>query len=311
MTRLSALEDWLAAPGPAAVLAACLELRSVLLPAECVVCGVPDDSLCPACLTAVRQATLRPFYASEGAGMLPAAAGRAAERPDAGIPDPAGQPPLSVTAAGRYGAGLARVILACKNHGHTDVLGVLAEAMARALHQAVASCGCPGKLAVVPVPGSFRGRLRRGYDPLELILAKVRRRGLLPAGTCIRPVLKYRPGTALKSAGSGAQKSLGAGARRRNVQGTMTAGPPGKLRGMTVVLADDVLTTGATLAEAVRALRAAGAQVAGAAVIAAVRAPAPVRETPAGELRNSPGIPPAGEWHANSGQGQKVNKAPG
>ena len=272
MTALKILEQWTAAPGPAVFLAACRELRSVLLPVDCAVCGTPDESLCPRCLAAVRQSTLRPFNASEGAALLPPrVAGGSLE---------AGEP-LPVTAAGRYAGGLARTVLACKNHGHTDLAGILAEAMARALHSAAASVlsgtSVPGELAVVPVPGSFSGRARRGYDPLQLILSKVHRRGLFPAGTRRKSVLKYRPGAAaagLLPSGRGGQKSLGARARRRNVHGSMTAGPPGALRGLTVLVADDVLTTGATLAEAVRALRAAGAQVAGAAVIAAVRAPA-------------------------------------
>jgi len=314
MTRpasfLQTLEDWLAAPGPAAVLAACRELRSVLLPAECVVCGAPDESLCTGCTLLVRQATLRPFNASAGAAMLPAAEPRSRTGRASGPAGRTEEIPLPVMAAGRYGGGLSRVLLACKNHGHTDLTGVLAEAMARALHEARASLPARGRLAVTPVPGSFRSRTRRGYDPLQLILAVVERRGLLPAGTRIDRFLSYRAGAGTLAA-RGAQKGLGAGARRRNVHGTMSAGPPGALRGITVLLADDVLTTGATLAEAARALRAAGAQVVGSAVIAAVRAPAPrADETPAAASGRLP-EPRPGAWRPDSGQGQKVNKPSG
>ncbi|MSR98205.1 ComF family protein [Arthrobacter sp. BL-252-APC-1A] len=262
MAALRRLEELLALPGPAAAAAALNELRSVLLPVECVACGTPDASLCLPCLAAFRQATLRPFDASERAAMLPRH-------------EEADHLPLPVTAAGRYGAELARVMLAYKNHGHTDLTGILAEAMARALYSARSSAAHSGHLAVVPVPGSFRGRTRRGYDPLELILAKIERRGLLPAGTGIHRSLRFRPAAAAAGVlgrSRGGQKTLRARARRRNVHGTMTA-RPGTLQGATVLVADDVLTTGATLAEAVRALRGAGAHVAGAVVIAAVRAP--------------------------------------
>ena len=58
-------------------------------------------------------------------------------------------------------------------------------------------------------------------------------------------------------------------ARRRNVADSLRARDAAGLR---VVVIDDVVTTGATLEEAVRALRAGGAEVIGAATIAATRA---------------------------------------
>ena len=48
-----------------------------------------------------------------------------------------------------------------------------------------------------------------------------------------------------------------------------------ELRGTPCIIIDDVLTTGATLAEAARALRQAGALVRGAVVLAATRPPVP------------------------------------
>lgn len=57
---------------------------------------------------------------------------------------------------------------------------------------------------------------------------------------------------------------LGAAARGSNVAGTMVSRPSQS----PVVLVDDVVTTGATLREAIRALRAAGVDVAGVATVA-------------------------------------------
>jgi predicted amidophosphoribosyltransferase len=63
------------------------------------------------------------------------------------------------------------------------------------------------------------------------------------------------------------QAGLTAADRATNLSGALRVRQD--LRGLRVVVVDDVITTGATLAEAARALRAAGAEVPAAAVIAA------------------------------------------
>jgi predicted amidophosphoribosyltransferase len=65
------------------------------------------------------------------------------------------------------------------------------------------------------------------------------------------------------------QAGLTATARAANLDGALRAGMD--LRGHRVIVVDDVLTTGATLTEAARALRAAGADVLACAVIAATQ----------------------------------------
>ncbi|MFH9425933.1 ComF family protein [Streptomyces sp. NPDC017529] len=69
------------------------------------------------------------------------------------------------------------------------------------------------------------------------------------------------------------QAGLSARQRLANVSGALTvvAGAGRPLAAAPVVLVDDLMTTGASLAEAARAVRAAGGKVVGAAVVAAPR----------------------------------------
>ncbi|MCC3267966.1 hypothetical protein MUG94_12655 [Arthrobacter gengyunqii] len=281
-------DRWRLHPWAAAAGAAWADLLAVLLPTSCVVCGAADVSLCPGCRSRVRRSGTRPFYAQETAELLP----RSEDAGGRGNGTEGEELPLRVLSAGRYAGSLARVLLAYKNHGHTDLASVLRPVLAGALQQAVDDVeggghgngpGVPA-LVLVPVPGTGRARRRRGYHPLGLLLSALQSGSLLPAGTVLEPLIRpaRRSGrevlhpVALLAAVTGgrSQKSLGRSGRRRNVYGTMTAGEPGTLAGIRCLVVDDVLTTGATIAEATRALRAAGARVEGAAVMAATAAPA-------------------------------------
>lgn len=145
----------------------------------------------------------------------------------------------------RYQGTARRVLLALKEQQRTDLAEVLAVPLAAAL------AGCAEGAEVVPVPSSRSAYRRRGYDPVRLLLSRTGRRGsrvLLPARHTAR------------------QKTLGVQQRRQNLHGAMIARGP--LTGRAFVIVDDVLTTGATVDEAARALRAAGATVLGAATAA-------------------------------------------
>ena len=168
---------------------------------------------------------------------------------------------LPIAAAGAYADGLRRAVLAYKERGRRDLLGPLAAMLASAL----AAIQVPGAI-LVPVPSARSEVRRRGGDHM-LRLAR-RAGGLL--GLPVVPALRLaRP--VRDSAG------LGEPARRANLDGAMAAGsgPPGSV----AVIVDDIVTTGVTLSEAARALRTAGWQVVGAAVLATTpRRPAPGRE---------------------------------
>jgi ComF family protein len=102
---------------------------------------------------------------------------------------------------------------------------------------------------LVPVP-LHRSRLRtRGFNQALLLARALGRRRGLPV--VAKALARVRATTA--------QSGLGASERRRNLQGAFVVRRPGAIRGHSVVLIDDVLTTGATADGCARALRAAGA----------------------------------------------------
>lgn len=157
---------------------------------------------------------------------------------------------LLVRAAMPFESVPARCVRRLKDEGETRLAHPLGTALGEVLRSALE--GRPaGEVAIVPVPTSRAGFRRRGYRIPELL---IRRAGYAP-----RRLLRVRRTTA-------DQRGLDVGSRARNVQGNMRARSSG---GLAVVLVDDVMTTGATLDEAARALRVAGVDVLCAVVLAA------------------------------------------
>ncbi|WP_307796637.1 ComF family protein [Actinomadura barringtoniae] len=110
---------------------------------------------------------------------------------------------------------------------------------------------------------SARGAVRRrGYDATRRMVVEAAR--VLRAGG-----VRVEAADALRHRRRVAdQAGLSAGERAANLVGAMEAVG---VAGRRVVVADDVITSGATAAEAVRALRAGGAEVVGIATVAATR----------------------------------------
>ncbi|MFC6931682.1 ComF family protein [Actinomadura yumaensis] len=118
-------------------------------------------------------------------------------------------------------------------------------------------------VVVVPVASGRRAVRRRGHDPTRRMAAvavrEARAGGLRVVGA---DVLRQRREVA-------DQAGLTASGRVANLAGALEVVPGARLAGRRVVLVDDVITTGASLAEAARAVRRAGAEVAAAATVAA------------------------------------------
>ena len=195
-------------------------VRDLVWPASCAACDLPGRTLCPACALDV------------------AAVGHLREhRPS---PSPPGFPQTLTWAS--YEGALRRLVVAHKDEDRTDALPVLATILGEVVEAAVAGLSAP---VLVPVPSSPASRRTRGREPLLDLARAMRLTSHLSLVPALRVTRRVRD-----------QAGLGQDQRRANQSGSMavTAGVERFLDGADVVLLDDVVTTGATLAEAARAL---------------------------------------------------------
>ncbi|WP_316302747.1 ComF family protein [Clavibacter michiganensis] len=165
-----------------------------------------------------------------------------------------------------------RLLSALKEEGRTDAARALAPTLIRAVRAAVVAAehGAAGTTAarpldVIPVPTPAASLRRRGYAPVELLLARAGMRPLRAHGV---PGLRCHPLRFTRRPAD--QAGLGVAARAANVDGCLAARID--LAGRRILVVDDVLTTGATLRETCRAIRAAGGEVVACAVLTAVPA---------------------------------------
>jgi predicted amidophosphoribosyltransferase len=211
-------------------------LVDLVLPETCPGCGVSSaPPACDACLQ-----------------LLAGTPRRAAPQPmPAGLVVP--------WAVAPYDGAVRSLVVEHKEHARLALTAPLGAALARAI---VAAAPEATSVVLVPLPSTRAAVRARGHDP-TLRIARRAQRVLRADGIAATVTRMLRHTRRVAD-----QAGLSQDARRANLSGALTVVPHRRLPSQVVVV-DDVVTTGATLTEATRALRVAGVAVAGTAVIAA------------------------------------------
>ena len=198
-------------------------LVDLVLPVECGGCGAPSATWCDTCARTLMVASDEPILVTP--------------RLDPGVP---------VFSLGRYAGVRREAIVAVKERGRADLIPPLSAALHTGLTHLSAWGVVDMPLTLVPAPTRRSAARRRGGDPVTRMA-----RGAERSGTTVAAALRMRAFTR-DSVG------LSAAQRQRNIAGRVVLWRP--VQGQ-VLLVDDVVTTGATAAESVRVLHAAGARV--------------------------------------------------
>lgn len=231
---------------------AVLAVLGLVLPIACAGCGAPDRALCSACRTALDR---EPRRVRLVAGV----------RLDAGF---------------EYGGLVRTLLLELKLRGRVDLARPLGTRFGALVRAALAEA--PADTLLLRVPPSPQGARRRGFDPVVMLLARggVRRPRALrrvrrppPRRVCPPTDAPATPATSRPECGRSAHRP-GHGQKERSAVERVAA-TVGTLRAdgvaeKDVVVVDDVVTTGVTMAEAVRAVRAAGGRVVRCVAVASV-----------------------------------------
>ena len=274
------------------------ELTRLVVPLDCAGCGEADVRLCPRC--AAQLGRVRRVEA------------------DAPRLDRLGEGPgWPVYGAAGYTGPVRELVVAWKDRGRADLTAALAPALRRlaaVLGDQVLRAVQDGRdVWIVPIPSTAAARRRRGREPVtelaRIVAAEV---GMLaaraqahPAGLVpvvraphrtgqvrvVRALAHVRRIIAVRD-----QVGLGVRARSGNLAGTLDVRPrwrTGLLPGpgappALCVLVDDVLTTGATLAEGARALTRRGGIVVAGVVLAATPPPGARGTSPGASVQAHP-----------------------
>ncbi|MGK0740703.1 ComF family protein [Leucobacter sp. Z1108] len=240
-----------------------LDALALLWPTQCVNCGAPDRDCCDGCRNELR--------AGNGTAVW--------------VATPVGVP---ACVAGPYEGPLRAQLVAFKHAGHTGFARELGARLNAPLRVAISLARAPTMPLLVTVPSRAARVRQRGYRHVDMLVRAALRCGtsapVTPAAYSPAsgspgisfaphsPGMQRTPRTAPRpwllpralSARPGRTSQVGLTATQRQRNAALVEVTPAArtiLHGREVVLIDDVVTTGATVVAAHRALTEAGARV--------------------------------------------------
>lgn len=173
---------------------------------------------------------------------------------------------IRAVAFGGYDGALRELIHLLKYENVRPAAGRLGMYLAQAINRL--NVDLDGWIAV-PVPMHRARRRQRGFNQAELIAKAAQRR--------LRAQVSVEPGLLERRRETSPQTGLTNHQRRANLRGAFVTPRPDALRNRQVLLVDDVLTTGTTVAECTRVLLRAGARTVAVATVARVFKGEPAR----------------------------------
>jgi ComF family protein len=228
-------------------------LFAVLFPSDCRICGsaLTTISRLPVCAPCVAQlAPLDGLLCSVcGEKLFSGFAGSGSDGPLCGLCRRAAPHFRRAVAYGAYDGALRELVHLFKYQG-VKPAGKL---LGKLLSQAVDGLTLPDATVLVPVPLWPGKRSTRGFNQAEAIA---------------RTFLSFRPSPSIqldtsilsRTRETASQTGLTRHQRRANVRGAFAVAVPEKVKGRSVLVVDDVMTTGTTAGECARVLRRAGAK---------------------------------------------------
>jgi predicted amidophosphoribosyltransferase len=232
------------------------ELERLVLPVHCPGCGLPDVELCGRC-----SGPFLSGVAIKGVELVRGAGGAQAtlRRVESQIPrlhNFTDGPAFPVWAVAAYAGPVRGMVLSWKDNGQESLTRYFQTALVGALARHRQTHLFPQVDVVIAMPSTGASLRHRGRDHLRPVAKAVARELGMP----LVPALAKRA----------SKDQVGLSARARGLaEIRVRRAGCGLPRGCRVLLVDDVVTTGATLAGASAALAAQGCDIVGAVVLAA------------------------------------------